>query len=410
MKRMRIAVWGVVFCSSAILCSSSTAQWTPTVWKQSTNYLLATDSILYACTQQYGIVASTDESLTWTALNNGLLFETVISLSRNRSFLFAGTYQGLFRSGSGGLQWTFASSGLGAGRIGSILAEDTLVLASTSGSGVFASRDNGTNWDSSSGGLRSLYVNALVRVRELVFAGTRDGVYRSDNNGLTWLRTSQGMTDSVVLKLTARDTVLFSGTERGGIFRSTDLGATWEQKNVGIDNPPGGIQIFGLGTDGKNVFASALAPVYLSRDDGDSWGNRSEGLPSVSWANFTSLVVQGQWLYIATGDGVYRRPHEEITGVNSGGEEIPTTARLYQNYPNPFNPSTTIKYELPKTSNVRLSVCDLLGREVTELLNERREAGAHEVKFDASALSSGMYFYRLQAGEFVQTRKLLLVR
>jgi Zn-dependent M28 family amino/carboxypeptidase len=83
---------------------------------------------------------------------------------------------------------------------------------------------------------------------------------------------------------------------------------------------------------------------------------------------------------------------------------------LEQNYPNPFNPSTTIKFELPKSSDVRLGVYDMLGREVSVLVNERRNAGVHEVKFDASGLSSGVYFYRLQAGHFVQTRKLLFLR
>ena len=83
---------------------------------------------------------------------------------------------------------------------------------------------------------------------------------------------------------------------------------------------------------------------------------------------------------------------------------------LHQNYPNPFNPSTTIKFELPKSSDVRLSVFDMLGREVSVLVNERRDAGVHEVKFDASGFSSGVYFYRLRAGDFVETRKLVLVR
>jgi hypothetical protein len=88
----------------------------------------------------------------------------------------------------------------------------------------------------------------------------------------------------------------------------------------------------------------------------------------------------------------------------------PVAFALDQNYPNPFNPSTTITYELPKTSDVRMSVFDMLGREVSVLVNERREAGVHDVKFDASGLSSGVYLYRLQAGSFVQTRKLMFVR
>ena len=83
---------------------------------------------------------------------------------------------------------------------------------------------------------------------------------------------------------------------------------------------------------------------------------------------------------------------------------------LSQNYPNPFNPSTTIKYELPKASQVTLSVFDILGREVSVLANERKNAGVHEVKFDGSNLASGVYFYRIQAGDFIQTKRLLLLK
>jgi len=83
---------------------------------------------------------------------------------------------------------------------------------------------------------------------------------------------------------------------------------------------------------------------------------------------------------------------------------------LEQNYPNPFNPSTTITYALPKSSDVRLSVYDILGREVSVLVNERRDAGVHEVKFDGTNLASGVYMYRIQAGGFVQVKRLLLLR
>jgi hypothetical protein len=93
-------------------------------------------------------------------------------------------------------------------------------------------------------------------------------------------------------------------------------------------------------------------------------------------------------------------------------------AELCQNYPNPFNPTTVIRYQLPVASEVRLEVYDMLGREVSVLAHERKAAGFHEARFDGSNVTSGVYFYRLearptdggQAGAFVQTRKLLLVR
>jgi hypothetical protein len=108
--------------------------------------------------------------------------------------------------------------------------------------------------------------------------------------------------------------------------------------------------------------------------------------------------------------GAYENPlGTPLVGVEHESR-IPAQFVIHQNYPNPFNPSTTITYALPKSSDVRLSVCDMLGREVSVLVNERKDAGVHEVKFDASGLASGVYLYRLQAGEFVQTRKLVLLQ
>ncbi len=88
----------------------------------------------------------------------------------------------------------------------------------------------------------------------------------------------------------------------------------------------------------------------------------------------------------------------------------PAEFALRQNFPNPFNPSTIIGYDLPARSRVLMTVFNTLGQHVAALQNGEQEAGYHEVKFDASGLPSGMYFYRLQAGDYVATKKLLLLR
>jgi glycosidase len=100
-----------------------------------------------------------------------------------------------------------------------------------------------------------------------------------------------------------------------------------------------------------------------------------------------------------------------LTGVEEQrGASVPNEISLYQNYPNPFNPKTAIQYSVPITQYVSLKVYDVLGRELAVLVNERKDAGVHEVKFDASRVSSGVYFYRLTAGSFVDTKKMLLLR
>ncbi|MBK6913705.1 MAG: T9SS type A sorting domain-containing protein [Ignavibacteriales bacterium] len=99
------------------------------------------------------------------------------------------------------------------------------------------------------------------------------------------------------------------------------------------------------------------------------------------------------------------------TGFENPREEIiPEQFTLLQNYPNPFNPSTTIKFQVPNSSFVNLKVYDILGRKVATLVNEEKPVGSYEVNFDASQLSSGIYFYKLQAGSYVETKKMTLLR
>ncbi|MBC8044127.1 MAG: T9SS type A sorting domain-containing protein, partial [Rhizobacter sp.] len=93
------------------------------------------------------------------------------------------------------------------------------------------------------------------------------------------------------------------------------------------------------------------------------------------------------------------------------GNGLPSASyKLSQNYPNPFNPSTTINYQISQAGNVSLKVYDVLGREVATLVNQKQNAGSYQVQFNASRLSSGVYFYKLQAGNFAESRKLTLVK
>ena len=130
---------------------------------------------------------------------------------------------------------------------------------------------------------------------------------------------------------------------------------------------------------------------FPSTNNCTSWASVNSGLPDTG---VLALAVSGGNDFAGTqASGVWRRPLSEmITSVSGSSAILPMEFRLAQNYPNPFNPSTTIRYELPKGSIVRLSVYDILGREVTLLVNEGKNAGVYELKFDAQRMSSGVYF------------------
>jgi hypothetical protein len=147
----------------------------------------------------------------------------------------------------------------------------------------------------------------------------------------------------------------------------------------------------------------------MSSDSGRFWTSISSSLPD---SGVVSLAVDKTNLYAGTWlGGAFRR---SLSGFISSAPGYVTSTpyrfSLEQNFPNPFNPSTTIRYGLPSRSHVTLTVFNTLGQQVAKVVQGEQEAGFHEVQFDASGLASGVYLYRLTAGSYVETRKLLLVR
>jgi hypothetical protein len=100
----------------------------------------------------------------------------------------------------------------------------------------------------------------------------------------------------------------------------------------------------------------------------------------------------------------------DIISVEKISEEIPSSFILSQNYPNPFNPKTIINYQLPINNFVKIAVYDIAGKEIAVLVNEFLQPGTYEVTFDGSGLTSGVYFYKLQAGDFTETKRMVLLK
>jgi hypothetical protein len=102
--------------------------------------------------------------------------------------------------------------------------------------------------------------------------------------------------------------------------------------------------------------------------------------------------------------------YKVVSTIKNDYPYLPKNYALYQNYPNPFNPSTIIRYSIPKTCYVLLKVYNILGKEVATLVNQEKTTGNYEINFYANNLSSGVYFYRIQAGNFTDTKKFVLLR
>jgi hypothetical protein len=146
--------------------------------------------------------------------------------------------------------------------------------------------------------------------------------------------------------------------------------------------------------------------VFFSTDTGATW--KYAGLESIF---VNQLVSYGDSTYVATNNGLYilTRTAVPVTSVQQVGN-VPMTFALFQNYPNPFNPTTVISFQLTTKSRVTLKVYDILGREVQTLVDGALDIGLHQVSFDASRFASGIYFYRIQAGNFTATKKLMLLK
>jgi hypothetical protein len=173
-------------------------------------------------------------------------------------------------------------------------------------------------------------------------------------------------------------------------------------------------------SNGK-LYASSGSAIYVSQDNGKNWllldtsGIRPSGVTDLVATN--STLYAG--IFTAPYGGFYKRVLS-ATSIHQIDNKIPQLFALEQNYPNPFNPSTMISFQLSANSTVSLKVYDVLGKEVTTLVNNELEAGRYSVNFDASNLSngvssnggyaSGVYFYALKAGSFVQTKKMLLLK
>jgi len=153
--------------------------------------------------------------------------------------------------------------------------------------------------------------------------------------------------------------------------------------------------------------------ITIAKWNGTNWAPLGSGLnggPNGLTVYNNDLIVGGTFTTAGGINANYIAKWGTPYGIKNINAEIPEYFSLSQNYPNPFNPNTKIQFALPQKSFTKLIVYDYLGREITTLVNEQLNAGIYEADFDGSNLSSGVYYYRLTAGDFIETKKMILVK
>ena len=202
------------------------------------------------------------------------------------------------------------------------------------------------------------------------------------------------------------------------ILRTTDMGATWEditgfdqttrQSTTGFPN----VDVYDLEVFPEKsniIWAATDMGLMESIDHGASWHYADNGLPAVSiWR---IRIVDGQVVLATHGRGVWSLDLAEVQTSVEQTEELPAVIELEGNYPNPFNPSTTIPFKVSHESHVTVNVFDVLGRKVATLTDQSYLPGRHLLSWDASALASGQYFFRMEVdGQLIQARGMLLIK
>ena len=361
----------------------------------------------------YGVMRSTNGGMNWSQVNSGLGNTSVMALTISGTTLFAGTLSGqshcgVFRSTNNGENWTSLYTAFFNHYVTAMASNANTIFAGITGgsfTGLIRSTDNGDNWVVSNSGLTSTHVYTLAYNGSNIFAGIggiSGGIFRSTNNGANWINVNNGLSPDIdVFSFAFIGSRMYAGS-LNGIFLSTNNGNSW--------NSVSALYTFSLAVSGTTIFAgSGGSGIYRSTNYGENWTSINSG--STGSYNINCLFAHGSNLYAGTHlHGVWRRALSEIISIENISTEVPEEFKLKQNYPNPFNPFTNIEFSIPKLSNIKIAVYNMQGKEVAALLNERLSAGSYRVDFDETNLSSGIYFYRMETEEFIQTKTMVLIK
>jgi photosystem II stability/assembly factor-like uncharacterized protein len=367
------------------------------------------------------IVNTSNNGTSWTLQQSGIRNRLSSAYCTNRSNAYAvGDSGKVLRTTNSGARWdvqaVLTSSPLYAIRF---VGQDTGWIAGAGGR-IFRTTNRGTQWVSQTSPV-------TIDLKAVFFRNRFDGwvaggnvILQTNNGGLNWAHQGvlpYGNIESIQFVDAMYGWAYTGPSFASSLYKTTDGGNTWTQVQGSWSTSPGPCYFadrnkgWALGI-GRSAGCPPGVKVLCTTNGGSTWEEQSRWFLrnlNVS-ACFTFADPNNGWLVGEKGM-ILHTSNGGVTFANeSKPRELPSGFVLEQNYPNPFNPSTTITYQLPTVSHVALKVFDILGREVASLVDGFEEPGYKSVTFDASNLASGVYFYRLRAGEFSEIRRMLLVK
>lgn len=363
-----------------------------------------------------GVFKGTGTSpVSWENKNNGLneYFITSLAVSANQNtqdHIYLLTENQIYKTTNLGSSWISLNTPCSYS-MNSLCINDSGYLFFNSSCGVFRSVNDGSSWDLMNTNSWMGQVKLVVSNPKLsnVYVSSENGFYRSTNNGNTWSQISMNGSNALKIKINNKGH-LYAVNTFGEILKSTNNGSSFTLVNNGLPLTYGYIQDLAFNSE-DHIYLATKDGLYVSKNEAASWMIADQTTTS-KMVNILEFDKVDRLYAGLINEGVHRSS-SLLTDIEDETKVV-EVYMMSNNYPNPFNPTTSIQYAITSGQFVTLKIYDVLGKEVATLVDEFRNAGSYEVEFQSTVVSpqlaSGVYFYQLRAGSFIQTKKMILLK
>jgi hypothetical protein len=362
-----------------------------------------------------GVWRSTDFGTTFT--NTGALTNTIVSFAVdkfNADRIYAGSssasLNGFFISTDGGATFGASTISLNIWQILQTSSNELYIVTTSSPYAFNESTDGGLTW-TAVGNLPAAMRGATLDLIEDIYTAGNGGVYKSTNGGSTFINHNFTASANKIISYENKIMVCATGTTNGGVWVFTDTQIPVELTSFSAVANSEYVEL--NWTTASELNNSGFEILRSTRNDND-WANIGfvpgfgTSTESHSYSFTDNDISPGKYFYKLRQidfDGSY-----EYSKIIEVEVVQPFAFSLGQNYPNPFNPATKINFQIPSASFVNLAVYDVLGNEVATLVNGEMQAGSFEIEFIAAGIPSGVYFYKLTTEDFIQIKKMVLMK